>query len=536
VRGEVFKKPSAERVLAGGTWSLLAGFLAGLLPFVIVTLGSRVYGPAGFEHYTTGWALTAMAELAAMGLGSTYVRHVSEAHERDPEEAKVVAANATLFMVVLGLLLSAVFFSLIFLLVHDPGDRLAFSLIAASLPVIYLKDSLASMLGTMHRFDYASLVLLLANIATLLVGGFLLLFFRAPEYAPLLPLTVVGFTIFALLSTIHFFRKTSPYPLRSLFDLSLLDRRVLSKFLRSSIWITLSNLTAYGLTLQTSIFLVKVMIQDRGLVGIYGVAAQYAWSMILVTSMAGPLVPELARAKEREDKPLMEESTKAVMKWTFGMGMLAIVLYLVVAELALFTFNGPDYVGGRVPLMLLNTGMVLYGMSTVFSQILVGLGRERKAGLVFGFSHLFFILLSPVLVHRLCLNSVPLSLLLSSVVAAALLLRSALSVLGVGCDWKLISRTTLIGIFSAGVCLALIPRWTVFAGSAQALLPMIGWGAAACGIYFLLLVFWGQYDDSDYRMIEKTLGSFHPALVPLSQTATGVMRKIASFNPFLKRS
>lgn len=535
MREEVFKKPSAERVLAGGTWFLFAFFLAGLLPFVIVTLGSRVYGPAGFEYYTTGWAVTALAELAAMGLGSTYVRHVSEAHERNPEEARVIAANATLFMVFLGLLLSAVFFSLIFLLVRNPGDRLAFSLIAASLPIIYLKDSLGAMLGTMHRFDYASLVLLIANVATLLVGGFLLFFFRTPEYAPFLPLTVVGFTVFALFSTLHFFRKTSPYPLRSLFDLSLLDRRVLSKFLRSSIWITLSNLTAYGLTLQMSIFLVKVLIQDRELVGIYGVAAQYAWSMILVTSMAGPIVPELARAKEREDRPLIEESTRAVMKWTFGMGMLAIVLYLAVAELVLFTFNGPDYVSGRVPLMLLNTGMVLYGMSTVFSQILVGLGREGEAGLVFGLSHLFFVLLSLMLIDRLCLNSVPLSLLLSSIVGVALLLRSALSALGVKCDWRLILRTTLVGIFSAGVCLALVPSCRVFAGSAQALLPMIGWGAAACGIYFLLLIFWGQYDDSDYRMIEKTLSSFHPALVPLSRIATGMMRKIASFNPFLKR-
>jgi O-antigen/teichoic acid export membrane protein len=217
------------------------------------------------------------------------------------------------------------------------------------------------------------------------------------------------------------------------------------------------------------------------------------------------------------------------------MGMLAIVLYLAVAELVLFTFNGPDYVSGRVPLMLLNTGMVLYGMSTVFSQILVGLGREGEAGLVFGLSHLFFVLLSLMLIDRLCLNSVPLSLLLSSIVGVALLLRSALSALGVKCDWRLILRTTLVGIFSAGVCLALVPSCRVFAGSAQALLPMIGWGAAACGIYFLLLIFWGQYDDSDYRMIEKTLSSFHPALVPLSRIATGMMRKIASFNPFLKR-
>jgi len=535
VREEVFKKPSAERVLAGGTWFLLAFFLAGLLPFVIVTLGSRVYGPAGFEYYTTGWAVTALSELAAMGLGSTYVRHVSEAHERDPEEARVVAANATLLMVFIGLLISGVFFSLLFLLVHAPGDRLALSLIGASLPIIYLKDSLVSMLSAMHRFDQASFVLFIGNLALVGVGGFLLLFFKSSEYAPFLTLTVVGFSVFALLSTIHFFRKTSPYPLRSLFDLSLLDRRVLSGFLRSSVWITLSNLASYGITLQASIFLVKMLIWDRALVGIYGVAAQYAWSMVVVTCMAGPLVPELARAKEREDRSLIEESTRTVMKWTFGMGILMIVLYLVVAELALFTINGPEYVSGRVPLMLLNTGMVLYGMSTVFAQILVGLGREERAGLIFGLSHLLFVYASLVLVRHAGLNSVPLSLLLSSFLSLTFLLRAALSTLGVGCDWKLILRTSLAGGFSAGLCLALVPSWTAFSSSAQAFLPWIGWSAASIALYFLLLVFWGQYDDSDYRMIEKTAGSLHPVLVPLSQTATRVMKKISSLNPFLRR-
>jgi O-antigen/teichoic acid export membrane protein len=535
MREEVFKKPSAERVLAGGTWFLLAMLLAGFLPFVIVIFGSRAYGPSGFEYYTTGWALTALCELMAMGLGATYVRQVSEAHERNPEEAKIVAANATLFMVFLGLVLSAIFFPLLFLLVHDPGDRLAFSLIGLCLPIIYLKDSLVSMLNAMHRFDYSSVIIFAGNIAVLLVGGVLILFFGSAEYAPFLTLTVVGLAVLTFFCSLYLFKKTSPYTLRSIFDLSLLNRKVLSRFLRSSLWITLSNLTAFGITLQTSVFLVKVLESERKLVGIYGVAAQYAWSMIFVTSMAGPLVPELARAKERGDRSLIEESTRAVMKWAFGMGTLAIVLYLVLAELVLFTFNGPDYVSGRVPLMLLNTAMVVYGMSTVFGQILVGLGKEEKAGLVFGFSHLVFILLSLILFHQLGLNSVPLSLLFSSLVSVALLLRSALAALGVSCDWKLILRTTLTGGFTAGLCLCLIPSSTVFVSSAQALLPMIGWGVAACGLYFLLLIFWGQYDESDYRMIEKTIGSFHPALVPMSQMLTGVMRKIASMNPLLRR-
>ena len=535
MREEVFKKPSAERVVAGGTWFLLALFLAGCLPFVVVTFGSRTYGPAAFEYYTTGWALTALCELVAMGLAATYVRQVSEAHERDPAEAKIVAANATLLMVFLGFVLSAAFFPLLFLLVHEPGDRLAFSLIGLSLPIIYLKDALVSMLNAMHRFDYSSVIIFAGNVAVMLVGGILILFFQGAEYAPFLTLTVTGLAVFTLLCSLHLFGKASPYSLRSLFDLSLLDRKVLSRFLRSSLWITLSNLTAFGLTLQTSVFLVRILMTERELVGIYGVAAQYAWSMIFVTCMAGPLVPELARAKERGDKQLMEESARAVMKWTFGMGILMIVLYLVLAELLLFTFNGPAYVSGRVPLMLANTGMVLYGMSTVFGQILVGLGREEEAGRVFGFSHLVFILLSVLLVHRLGLNSVPLSLLLSSLISMVALLHSALLTLGIGCDWKLILRTTLIGAFSAGTCLSLIPGSEVFSHSLQAFLPMVGWGAAACGLYLLLLIFWGHYDESDYRMVEKTVASFHPILVPLSHRLTAAMRKIASLNPFLRR-
>jgi len=536
VREEVFKKPSAERVLAGGTWSLLALLVAGLLPFVIVTFGSRVYGPAGFEYYTTGWSLTAICELAAMGLGAAYVRNVSEAHERNPQEAKVIAANATLFIVFLGLVLSGMLFAFIFSLVESPSDRLAYSIIALSLPILYLKDSLIAMLNAMHRFDYSSMLIFIGNFAVLLIGGTFLLFFKAPEYAPLLTLTVMGLGVFALIGSFYFFRRTSPYPLTSLLDLSLLDRRVLSDFLRSSVWITLSNLSSLGITLQMSVFLVKLLVRERALVGIYGVAAQYAWSMILVTCMAGPIVPELARAKEREDKPLIEESTKAVMKWTFGMGSLATAVYVVLAELALFTFNGPNYVSGRLPLILLNTGIVLYGMATVFGQILVGLGKEREAGQIFGVAHLVFILLSVLLLDKFGLDSVPLSLLLSSFLCLIPLLHLALSALGVGYNWGLILRTTLTAAFSGGICMRLVPSWEIFSNSLEALLPLFGWGVAVCGLYFLLLIFWGHYEESDYKMIENTIKSFNPALVPLSQMITNTMRKIASLNPLLKRS
>ncbi|MEM2674291.1 MAG: hypothetical protein QXW77_01470, partial [Candidatus Hadarchaeales archaeon] len=419
-REEIFKKPSVGRVFAGGVWFFLVTSVAGLLPWIVTLLAGRpeVLGPKGVEFYTTSWALVAVCELAGLGLGSAFVRLVAEAHERDEEEGRIVAANATIFMLALGVVISVVFFALSFLLTTNPQDRLAFSFVGLAVPLLYLRDPVVSMISSMHRFDYSGIANASGFIGILIVGGPLIVL-RSQEYAPYLAATVPAYALLSLLAALHFFRKVSPYPLRSLLDPNTLDGRTLSVFLRRGLWIALTGLVAFGTTISLSISTAKALIPQRELAGLFGVAAGYGWTMAVVTSMTGPLTPELARAKERGDEELVRETCHLINKYAYGMAALLAMVYLAAGELILFAINGPDYVslGGAPVVKLFVTGMLLYGVANVYGSILVGLGRERDAGVSFLASHLLLVLMS-LWLSRIVdpLLAVPYSLLLSSFV------------------------------------------------------------------------------------------------------------------------
>ncbi len=548
MRERIFREASAERVIAGGTWTILAGAAFGLVPLIVIIAGSRVFGPTGIEYYTTAWAVTGVVELVAMGLCATYVRWVSEAHERDPEEARVIASTATLFTVVVGICLSAVFFLLITLLIHDPADRLAFSFIAMTVPLLYLRDPMYAMLQAMHRYDYYSFMFLGGFAGLGVVAGYLL-WLKNPAYAPYLASTVPVFTACSWAVVAYFFRKVSPFPYRFLISPSNFDLGILKRFLGSSIWITASSLVPFGALVFLSTTLAKILVPLREWVGIFGVVAGYTWAFVVVTNMALPLVPELARARERRDRRTMEESTRAVLKWTFGMGALVIILFLVIAELLLYSFNGPAFVKGSNLLRILNAGMIMFAVATVFGQILVGLGREVEAGRVFLPAYFMFVV-GPCLTKFLAPHfgiqgelslglldaySISVWLLISGFLASVILFRRALETLEMGFDWPMIGRVLLASVISLVLGLCLVPSWGAFNTSWEALGALFGGGIAVALCFFFLLVFLGHYDEFDYRMIEGTAEGIHPSLLPPARVAIHWMRKIASLNPLLRR-
>lgn len=538
-REEIFKKPSVGRVFAGGVWFFLVTSVAGLLPWIVTLLAGRpeVLGPEGVEFYTTSWALVAVCELAGLGLGSAFVRLVAEAHERDEEEGRIVAANATIFMLVLGVVISVVFFALSFLLTANPQDRLAFSFVGLAVPLLYLRDPVVSMISSMHRFDYSGIANASGFIGILIVGGPLIVL-RSQEYAPYLAATVPAYALLSLLAALHFFRKVSPYPLRSLLDTSTLDGRTLSVFLRRGLWIALTGLVAFGTTISLSISTAKALIPQRELAGLFGVAAGYGWTMMLVTSMTGPLIPELARAKERGDEELVRETCHLINKYAYGAAALLTMVYLAAGELILFAINGPDYVllGGAPVVKLFVTGMLLYGVANVYGSILVGLGRERDAGVSFLASHLLLVLIS-LWFSRMVdpLQAVPYSLLLSSFVPL-LFLSTRLLRAGVPIYLKEALRPLFAGLVTFLIGWKLVPSSSLFPDSAHAFLPMLGWSCALGVLYFFLLAFTGHYNETDYRMIEDTAKGIHPALLSLTSLLIRVLRFMASLNPFLRRS
>ena len=231
------------------------------------------------------------------------------------------------------------------------------------------------------------------------VGVISLVFFRASSYAPYLSSIVFFTAVLTTFLAFRFFRKSSPFPFKTL-AWERLDGAFARKFSAFGMWCVLANLAAFGITVQLSTLMAKLLIAERALVGVYAMVANYAWVMMLITFMTSPMVPEISRAREVGDRRLMESLVRSLLKFALPIGVLTVLIFVFLGKPILYTFNGPEYValGGVAPLVIMVTGMILYGVSSIFSTTLIGLGKAKTAGTIYGLYHLLIICLTPVLV------------------------------------------------------------------------------------------------------------------------------------------
>jgi len=171
-------------------------------------------------------------------------------------------------------------------------------------------------------------------------------------------------------------------------------------------------------------------------------------------------------------------------------------------------------------------------VASVFGAILVGVGRARFAGSVFGLGALALILLTPVLAAAMGLPGPALSILLSGGMVLPLLMRKAQREFGATYPPGLVLRPIL-----AAVPLALLfGRWVpglLQGGGLLHALPLV----AALGVgllvaYLLLLAALGNFGEEDFQTIRDALVSF--GLGFLGGAAVGALRKVSRASPLAR--
>lgn len=501
-------------MVAGGTWQILSGLVGGILVLVWIIISGRPggFGPSGIEFYLTAGAIGTILDAPSLGFSQAYIKYVSEALAKDKEEARRIASKASGIILLIGVGVFLVFIAFILFGVSDPDDRLSFSILALAIPVMYIRDIINNMNGAMHRFDYVGIVNFMMMIGIFAGGMFFLIYM--PHYTKFLSSLVLFSSFLMLFAAIYFFKKCSPFSLRSLMT-EKIDKKFARNFSSYGFFTLLANLASFGIILQISIFLVKIAsmqfsIFDRAMVGVYGVVASAAWVVMFITFMAFPLVPEVSRAKEVGDKKLLDLVVRSMVKFAFAVGIIIIALAVVFAEIGLRIFMGREYVvlGGVPPMILAIAGMVFYAIASVFSAVLVGSGSAKFAGSVFGVAALVMIVSTFPLALFMGIVGPALALLVSGIIAILPLMWKTKKELEIAYPIGAIIRPVLAAIPPAIVLGYYAPSMLV-EGHLLASVPVVAIGGIVLiSIYALLLVVMGNYDSDDYQMIEDTCTSF----------------------------
>jgi len=524
-------------VVAGGTWQILSGIFGGILVLVWVMLGGREsgFGPSGIEFFLIASAIGAILNSPSLGISQAYIKYVSEALAKDKEEARKIASKASGIILLIGVGILVIFVLFILFGVNNLDDKISFSIVAIAIPIMYMRDIVNNVSGALHRFDYIAIVNFVMMAVIFAGGMFFLAYLREARYTKYLASLILFSTLLMFLAAIYFFKKCSPFSFRSLMS-EKIDRKFAREFSSYGIYCLLANIASFGITLQISIFLVKILsiqflIFDRTLVGVYGVAASAAWVVMFITYMAFPLVPEVSRAKEVGDKKLLDLVVRSMVKFAFAVGTIIIAIAVVFAELGLRIFMGKEYValGGVPPLIFAVAGMAFYAIASIFGAVMVGSGKAKFAGTVFGVATIILIVLTFPFAFLFGIIGPALALVVSGIFTLILLMWKTRKDLGVAFPMGAIIRPALAVIPPAIALNYYAPKIFV-EGRLLANLPLIAIaGIMLVLVYFFLLIFMGNYDSDDYKMIEDTCTSF--GMRPIGVMTRKVLEAVHKLSP-----
>ncbi len=511
-RSQIFGQPSASRVVAGGAWQVLVGTVAGLLIFFWIILGGRPeprgFGKENFEFFITANAAMVLLNAATVGLGQAFVKRVSQAMARDPEEARRVAGRATRVMLLWGAGILAAWLLFTFLGGNRPEDVVAFSLIALLIPVMVLRDVLNSVIGSVHRYDYLAVIGGVMGAGMFATGLVFLAYFRTPAHAQFLAAVPLAGNLAMVAAALWFFRRCSPFPLRALFR-EPADGPFARELSVYGIYALLANFATFGLNISLSVFTVKVMsiygfLFAPGDVTVYGLSVIYAFLVLYITLMALPLVPEVSRARELGDRALLHSILRTMVKFGFSLAPFVVVL-LVVSGPAIMPLFTPEAAGQSAVMALAAAGLALAALSTIFSVTLVGMGRARDAGRAFGLSAAVMVALTPPLSVLFGLRGPALALLISSALLLPHLMRLVGRLLEFRYSLRLLARPLVASALMVPLLLPGLGPLSAGASPAWLNMAFALLGAVLLfGVYTLILTFLGFYDQEDYRLMEDT--------------------------------
>ena len=341
--------------------------LSTLLGIIVVAAMARYLGQEGYGNYTTIIAfLQIFGILVDFGLSLMTVQMISE-RPHDPEYNNKILSNVFTLR-----LFSAIFFlglaPVIALLFPYPAIvKLGIALASLSFLFISLNQILVGIFQKNLRMDRTSIAEVLGRVM-LLIGVFTAIHFEKGLMVILVAVVAGSFVNFII--NLAFVRRFAR--LRFSFDMNVW-RKVIERSWPIGISIAFNLIYFKADTVILSIF------RSQSEVGLYG--APYRVLEILISfpfMFIGVLMPLFAlywTSKKIDDyKRLTQEAFDflAIVVWPMILGT------VILAEPIMVLVAGPEFAASGTILQILSIATAVIFLGTLFSHLIVSLGKQRK--------------------------------------------------------------------------------------------------------------------------------------------------------------
>jgi len=484
------------RLVSGGVWFLGLMILSGVFWLALGIQVSRVYGSSGFGLFSVAysvfdflWALIfggLFEGLIHFGAGyltkkdanlsryfSNYVRYLT-----------VISLIMFIFLTVLSFQTSDIIFRIMLL-------SLAFAFLFSG-----TKDSLSSIIGSLHKSKQLSIIQSSGFYAVSVIGTIIIVLNLPSD---LLPVLIVVAPVCQLLLCMYFLRTY----LKDLFLFNLeffANKKIKHSLLEDLKQFKHILIFGFSISVGKISFMIMKSLDipilnlffDYANVGVYSVADAVSSVLFSMTAFSLPIISSMSEAWTKKDSVLMEKYVKISVKYPLLLGLPLTIIIFALAEPIVVGIYGTAFQGAVMPLQILIIGTFLLMFGRTLSSILIGIAKPKLAGMLMAGAATQYIISLFVLVPLFGLTGAAISLTLTGVTSLVLM------PIFVQYHLKTDVFLGLPKLLFSGAILALI----LFLIPKSNFLILIVGTIASIAVYVILLYYTGYINQEDIKILK----------------------------------
>ncbi len=484
------------RLVSGGVWFLGLMILSGVFWLALGIQVSRTYGPSGFGLFSMEYSVFDF--LWALIFGGLFegLIHFGAGYltKKDANLARYFS-NYVRYLTVISLIM----FIFLTILSFQTSD-IIFRIMLLSLAFAFLfsgtKDSLSSIIGSLHKSKQLSIIQS-SGFYAVSIFGIIIIIFNLP--INLLPVLIVVAPVCQLLLCMYFLR---PY-LKDLVSYNIdlfTDRNRKYSILEDLKQFKHILIFGFSISVGKISFMIMKSLDipilnlffDYANVGVYSVADTVSSVLFSMTAFSLPILSSMSEAWTKKDDTLMEKYVKISMKYPLLLGLPLTIIIFALAEPIVVGIYGTAFQGAVIPLQILIVGTFLLMLGRTLSSILIGIGKAKLSGMLLAGAATQYIISLFILVPIFGLDGAAFSLTLTGITSLVLIpifIKRHLKVdIFSGLHKILFSGAILAGI------LFLIPKSNS--------LILISGLIASIAAYVLLLYYTGYINQEDIKILK----------------------------------
>lgn len=361
-------------------WVTISEIIFNLSGYVIHSAVGRILGPADYGRYGLVVTLTTMVIiLIGNGIPTAMAKYISEIFETNPRLVKVIKKQAILLQTLIIGAITIIFFIIsptIAYALNDPSLTKLFRISTLIIPAFAMASFYFSYYTGLHKFNIQSFLKISRSIfRVIIIIGLAYLYKVEGSVAGYI---IAPFAVFLIAWAIDEFKVSRELKNKSAVQDQNLETKFDYKKLVNYAWRVIIFFLAYELFISIDLYLVKGILKDDYLTGIYngaltvGRIPYYVFYALTVI-----LLPVISKSTAENN----QEKTASIISNSLRLMVVllvpSVILMAVFSRSIIEIFYSAKYIDAALPMSILVFGVGFLTIFYVMSFVMNGAGKTK---------------------------------------------------------------------------------------------------------------------------------------------------------------